>query len=318
MHGDELIAAVTAELAARADSLGLDARSLKVEYVLNWGGFTNRSYRVTDGRRRLHLKLVDRGDGVRRWRKLHRHLEAHYHAPPMVGWISLPAGAEGPLFEHVPGAMPEIRTPKLLTLIEPVLTSLHRDAELAAHLGQASEPCRATLDRRLLRRFRTAVQSVRRQTPPFVPPSRVEWIEQEMERIKHQSFALAAFEEPAACPIHGDFWLDNLLVEEDGRLWVLDWDALSIGDPAMDWAMLLGATRGSLVPARSDELPAAARAPGLVERLPVYARAVALDWILGSLAVWIEADTVPAHADLVRTENERFFHAALEVYRATF
>lgn len=50
-------------LASRAAELGLDAARLRVEYVLNWGGFVNRSFQVTDGDARLHLKLSrDPGD----------------------------------------------------------------------------------------------------------------------------------------------------------------------------------------------------------------------------------------------------------------
>ena len=38
----------------RAGSLGLDRNALVVEYVLNWGGFVNHSFRVHDGHRVYH------------------------------------------------------------------------------------------------------------------------------------------------------------------------------------------------------------------------------------------------------------------------
>src|SRR5690349_15841757 len=94
---------VEREIALRAVEFGLAPGRMCVEYVLNPGGFVHQSFRITDGRKSLHLKLVsDPADrqALRRWQGLHELLERSYNAPPMVGWIGVPGtDLEGPLFE---------------------------------------------------------------------------------------------------------------------------------------------------------------------------------------------------------------------------
>lgn len=79
---------------AQADGLGLDADRLAVEYVLNWGGFGNASFNVGDGRWRFHLKLTPdpaTQEALRRWQRFHTILEARYHAPALLGWLTIRA-----------------------------------------------------------------------------------------------------------------------------------------------------------------------------------------------------------------------------------
>ena len=58
---------------SRAADFGLDGTRLDVKYVLNWGGFVNTSFRVSDRRGGLHVKLSTTDEGqeaLRRWHAL--------------------------------------------------------------------------------------------------------------------------------------------------------------------------------------------------------------------------------------------------------
>lgn len=324
MDGESIEERIEAELLARADALGLNAGALQIRYVLNWGGFSNRSYHVTDGHRRLHLKLASEPEyinGVRRWRGVADLLAARHHAPPMLGWLEVPGTPlEGPLFEHIEGTTPRVRTPAFLDAVAPLLARLHGDAELAARLAADHPPrrCRDTFTGTFIRRFREDLRHVRGDPPPFVPDTLMDWMEREVDALDREATTRPEFGEPADAPAHGDLWLGNLLEGADGRVSVLDWDDLTLGDPALDWATLLGPTRGDVSLSGHAALPAQARAPGVAERLPLYARATLLDWVLDPLADWIEAGTAPEHAAEVRAEKERIHSAALTVYRATY
>src|SRR5215469_13480626 len=88
----ELTPLVERVLRAAADDFGLRPDTLVAEYVLNWGGFGRPSFSVQDGRRHVHVKLTaDPGDKValRRWQSIHELLEQQYHAPPMIGWLTV-------------------------------------------------------------------------------------------------------------------------------------------------------------------------------------------------------------------------------------
>jgi aminoglycoside phosphotransferase (APT) family kinase protein len=324
MDGESIEAAILAELAARADTFGLDRSALTIRYVLNWGGFVNRSYHVSDGRRRLHLKLADEPeyvDGLRAWRQVEGLLAARYHAPPMLAWLQIPGTRlEGPIFEHIDGTVPNVRTPALVRAVAPLLARLHGDVELAARLAADGPPrrCLDTVTGTFIRRFREDLEHVRDDPPPFVSGTLVDWMDRETDAMEREAETRPEFAEPATLPAHGDLWLGNLLEGADGRVWLLDWDDVSLGDPAIDWATLLGPTHGDVSLSGHATLPDEARAPGVAERLPLYARATLLDWVLDPLADWIEAGAAPEHIVEVRAEKERIHRAALAEYRATY
>jgi len=80
--------------------------------------------------------------------------------------------------------------------------------------------------------------------------------------------------------------------------------------------MLFGPTRIDLRTAVERALPPQVTSdPGVRERLPLYARASLLDWVLDPLADWIDAGEAPAHVAEVRAEKERVHRTALDAYR---
>src|SRR5688572_2065334 len=147
-------------LRAHARELGLSADRLQVEPIPNWGGFVNRSFHIQDGRRRLHLKLADDAEiltGLRRWKKVHKHLEQHYHAPPFLDWVAIPdSGFAGLLFEHLDGETPRAVSRELAGQVAALLQTLHSDRELARVFPARAHgrSCLDSFGATYLRRFR--------------------------------------------------------------------------------------------------------------------------------------------------------------------
>ncbi|MGH7637869.1 MAG: hypothetical protein ACREOK_09480, partial [Gemmatimonadaceae bacterium] len=124
---DSLRDLVLDHFAGRAASFDLDPATLEVEYVLNWGGFVNFSYRIRDARRAYHLKLSRSAEdqhALRQWMTLAPLLEP-YHAPPILEWIEL-GSAAGPLFPHLRGSSPALSRDVIAELV-PVLRLLNAD-----------------------------------------------------------------------------------------------------------------------------------------------------------------------------------------------
>lgn len=325
MDVDRLRDHVHEHVRANAADFGVRADSVRVEYVLNWGGFVNHSFHVHDGRRRLHLKLSGDAENqakLRRWARVHRHLEAHYHAPPLLSWIEIPeAGHAGLVFEHVGGGPPDRLAAGMAAEIGAILQRLHADEELAGAIGDAggAETCLDTFRETYLRRFAADLEFVGASRPPFVGREVMEWIAGEAAALEEAARGLGAFAEPALSPIHADLWLDNLLVAGRGVWYVLDWDEMTIGDPVLDLVTLVGPSRRHPRAPEWSDVPESYRAgAGGRERFAVYARAALLDWILDPLADYVDADVAPGLAARVRPEKERIHREALSAYRRAY
>jgi hypothetical protein len=96
--------------------LGLKTGHVQVERVLNWGGFVTSSFQVSDGERRIHVKLAAEQPEMRRWMAVHEYLEQHYRAPRVLAWVDLPGTTYGGLaFEWIIGRPWDVREqPELL------------------------------------------------------------------------------------------------------------------------------------------------------------------------------------------------------------
>ncbi|HVT39216.1 MAG TPA: aminoglycoside phosphotransferase family protein [Gemmatimonadaceae bacterium] len=318
---EEIRSAALAVLKARAAEFGLGASRLEVGYVLNWGGFVNQSFHVTDGATKYHLKLARESGQLKdlaQWRGLHALLNEQYLAPMMVDWIDVPRTRHaGPLFEFVDGAVPDVRSASLHAAIEPMLARLHHDAELVSRLagGGVERQCLDTFLDTYLDRFVKDMDYVAKAPPPFVERTTLDWMRAEIAQLEHRARTTDSFADPARSAIHGDLWLNNILMTDTGRCVVLDWDDLAVGDPAIDWAMFLGPSTRALRPLQMDDLPQSApRDASFRQRFAFYARASLFDWILDPLADWIDATAAPEYAPLVRAEKERVHQASLGAY----
>jgi hypothetical protein len=317
--------AIEKHLASCAIEFGLDSGRVRAEYVLNPGGFVKPSFRITDGQKSLHLKLAgDSGDrqALRRWQELHTLLEQRYQAPRMTGWVALPGtDLEGPLCLWIDGKTPERLTPELAENVLPIVQRLHQDHDLAGYLsgGEAPGPCSRAYREDYHDRFMEDLKIIEADCPPFVSEALINWMRDEARRLEERVLRSAAFEEPAESPIHGDLWVNNLLVTDEGTVSILDWDGLCLGDPALDIAMLFGPCAADLRPQCWQALPAGLTARAAVgERLDLYAQASLLDWVIDVLADFVEADIAPQHAAQVRAEKEQIHRRALDLYRQLY
>ncbi len=323
MDVDALRRGVEAYCLAHAEALGLAAVGIHAGYVLSEGGFVNRSYRVSDGRRSVHVKLSDdpqRQAAFARWWRVHERLEARYHAPRVLAWVSIPGtGFAGLASAWCEGRVPERLTRGLLEAVLPVVAGLHGDDELAAQLRGEGEPapCWRTYDDAYQRRFVEDLETLGATRPTFVSEATLAALRREAARLERAVHTSPAFQEAAAAPIHGDLWAGNLLLAEGGAWCLLDWDDLALGDPALDLATLMGPSPQDLRAAWWRGWPGVAEgAAG--ERLALYARASLLDWAIDSLADWVEAEAAPEHAARVRAEKQRVHEGAWALYRAAY
>lgn len=324
----------------RADKYSLQSSSLEVRYIFNWGGFVNATFAVTDGQRSYHLKLADdegSQESLAKWRWLHAYLTAHYRAPVMLDWVSIPrTDFEGPMFEFINGQGAALdRQPEVLAGVLDLIGRLHRDRGLAETLAsyvgdeepsEAAAPdmagddglptcAQAFLDD-FVDRYDGDLLGIAGNLPPFVPLKRLDWMMGEAREMEALARETPAFQQPARWPIHGDLNANNILVTPDGSWHVIDWDDLTLGDPAMDYANLLGPLADHYGGPEGLEclLPENSEDETLRERFRICLRAHYLDMVIDSLADWVEADFAPQIQEKVRADKERAHNAGLERY----
>ncbi|MFN0178310.1 MAG: aminoglycoside phosphotransferase family protein [Gemmatimonadales bacterium] len=315
-----LQAAVRAEFARRGQALGLDPDRLRVEYVLNWGGFVNQSFWIGDGEPRFHLKLSTDPDDLATWYRIHRELTANYRAPPVLDWVTIAETSHhGMLFPYLAGGPVERWSPGLRHELALVLRRLHADRAIRARAWPDDGPttCAAGYFEDFHERFVADLAFVAERAPGFVDASLLAWLHAEVTALAAMVTGSAAFDRPADAMIHGDLWPNNILVQPSGHWYLLDWDECRIGDPALDLAKLFDDGMSEGVPVPAAEI-AAAGDPATAERLHVYWRAILLDWVIDPLADYLDADQAPEHAGAVRVRKEREHRLALGRYRAKY
>jgi aminoglycoside phosphotransferase (APT) family kinase protein len=122
-----------------------------------------------------------------------------------------------------------------------------------------------------------------------------------------------AFHTEANRPVHHDLHRGNVLIDADGRLWLLDWDDLEVGDPALDYAILLWQLSAQPVAPKA----AAEDDPSFQERFALYLRAQLFNDVIDSLADWDAASILPAEECFkIREAKEATHRQALQAYRA--
>jgi hypothetical protein len=306
-------------------ALGLQAAGVRVEYVLNWGGFGNAAYNAGDGRRWVHLKLTpdpEGQDALRRWQRHRALLEERYHAPAMLGWLTVPGTAyQGPVFEFVAGSFLDgFQMPGVLGELLEVLRRLHADEELARQLAPPGPP-RTYLDclvSRYVMPLREDLREIEVEPPPFVDPARLKWLGEQVGLLEQLARDSGAFKETARSVTHWDVWWNNVLVSPTGRWYLLDWDDIGPGDPAMDFAgAVFPLTCGAAAP-RCRNLPIPAGDDAFTARLGLYRRALVLDGVIDVLADWIECRVAPAAQAEVRARKHAEHEQFLRLYEADY
>jgi len=290
---------------------------VRVQRVLNWGGFVTSSFRVSDGEQTAHLKLgrsLEQAQ-MRRWSAVHERLEQHYRAPRILDWVDVPGtGHAGLLFEHIDGSTWDIGSrPDLMKEIAGLLVKLHEDDELVRALGDPVRTHRECWELRYRELFEEDLKAVRGSRPPFVSNALLDWMEQESKKVIAIGREHWAFEGVSRSACHLDLWQDNVMLDKSGGWWILDWDGLAVGDPAEDYATLLlpfvnrhGTDWRQVLGAKIDE--------AFEARMELHLRAITLDYVVDTLADWVDCD-VPEWMDEVRARKQREHVEYLDLYQ---
>jgi hypothetical protein len=137
----------------------------------------------------------------------------------------------------------------------------------------------------------------------------------ETDRLQATAFSIQAFHDHATEPVHGDLHEHNVLVTLD-EWFVVDWDDLALGDPALDFAVLVwpvvlqgGGWNDLFTPDIDDNFR---------KRIEVCLRAQLLDEVIDPLADYVAAGVVPSQRAEVQRVKKQQHEEALERYRATW
>jgi aminoglycoside phosphotransferase (APT) family kinase protein len=201
-----------------------------------------------------------------------------YAAPPLRERLTV-AGRTALVFPVLPAVDRRVAPDEVLG----VLARLHADRGLAGALGPPV-PARASYTSVWLDRFRADLEVV----DGYVASDALVWMTDEVEAFAGL-LAGPVFDEPVHAAIHGDPWHENVLAGPD-RWWLLDWEDLAVGDPAVDESIV--------APGRHDSA-----------RHRVGHRAVMLDAVVDGAADWVEN-----HDPVVRAAKEVSYLRAIEEY----
>jgi aminoglycoside phosphotransferase (APT) family kinase protein len=190
------------------------------------------------------------------------------------------------------------------------ISRLHGDAELAQRLSISAVTCRDSWSDTFQDRFDADLAGLRRTRPPVASDDVMDTLVSLVEGFRRDVASHAAFDEAASACVHGDLWRNNILIGPGSRVTILDWDDLAVGDPALDWAMLLGFDPARENPDAVLPPPVSALSPASRLRFDVYRRATVLDNAIDSLSDWVDAVDAPHVMDSARAYAERTHRAA--------
>ena len=293
--------------------LGLRADRLQIDEVVNPSGWLgNVACTVTNGTSRLHIKLTQEREDLRKVFELRDRLSSRYHAPTILAWIDLGdlVGICMPSLPAKPAT--ELLIPDLIA----IANELHGDLELAEALPKQSATLRQAFLNLWIDRFTSDLAELKTEgmIPPFVTTEAFEWMQKEISRLARMTYP-GAFDEPAVSPVHGDLHFGNVLVEQDGCWWIIDWEDLHCGDPAVHLSILLAPllARGDPVEHLLGD-----RDKAFKQRFVLCARAVLLDDIIDSLTSWARADDAPSAAKAIRIAKRATHERAMQIYRGRY
>ena len=253
---------------------GLLAGPLEAELIT--GGKSNLTYAVTDGRRSVIVRrpplghvLATAHDMGREHRVMSALRDTPVPVPAMYAACPDPEVIGAPFYvmEHVPGTPYRLaaelgtvgaeRVRGISERMVDTLVALHAVVPDEVGLGDFGRP-EGFLGRQV-RRWKQQLDASRSREVPGIDEL-------------HAALAGAQPTEGAPGIVHGDFRLDNLLVDEaDAVRAVLDWEMATLGDPLTDVALLHAyLTMPTMVDSRA--VSDASLAPGFLTPDKVLAR----------------------------------------------
>ncbi len=325
MNPEQLGKLVKAHFDAHAPRYGLEGRGVTVEYRFYGGSLQKRHFTISEGAAAYHLKLADaprRLAGLRKWHNLRDILHERYRAPRILDWIDIPdTGYGGLLCEHIPGHPADLgASPYVTREIADLVSQLHADGELSAMLLPLTPEgtCADYFNGVWARRLRRDLADIEAQPPDFVASETLEWMKAEALAVERAVAGMEAFSPRASSPVHGDLWPGNILAADDGRIRIVDWDDIALGDPALEFAVLLEPImemnpKASLADLLRREPDAAFR-----QRFETCLRAQKLYAPIEAAAEYIEAEALEDRADAVRAERRAQYRETQRAYRRRY
>ena len=260
----------------------------------NHTGTDKLSFEVLAGGERLWAKVAadDEEDaGLKTWASLARRLADRHGAPPVLEVLEV-AGRTGLLFPFLDAEVATHATVRdRYAEVQAVLDGLHADRDLADRLG---DPTTSTAAFRevWVSRFEADLDII----ASYVAPGVHKYLAAEVAVL---TGLVDSLDEQVHVAMHGDPWHENVLLEPE-RVWLLEWEELSVGDPVVDDAILLMDACG----VRAADWPAG-------DRYNVARRALMLDATVDAAADWVQ-NSGPA----IRASKEMAYLNGLEAYRA--
>ena len=258
----------------------------------NHTGAGKLSFDVLAGGAHLWAKVAadDEEDAaLRTWASVAALLAERHSAPPVLEVLDV-AGHTGLLFPFLDAEVAtRASVQERYAEVQAVLDGLHADRDLAVRLGGPTTSG-AVFREVWVSRFETDLRIIAGHVAPDVHA----YLATEVEVL---SGLVDSLEDRVHVAIHGDPWHENVLLASD-RVWLLDWEDLSVGDPVIDDAILRMDVLGS------DDWPAGAR-------FDIARRALLLDAAVDGAADWVE-NSDPA----IRAGKERAYLEGLAAYRA--
>jgi len=117
---------------------------------------------------------------------------------------------------------------------------LHQDADIRSRLNTSGSG-KTYFDHFVetyVDRFTADLEIVSGGQLPFVSSRLLRWMRGEIDRLRESADFEPAFHRTAGEPVHGDLNEGNVLVTPN-EWFIVDWDDVSLGDPAVEFAVLL-------------------------------------------------------------------------------
>ncbi|MBD3918423.1 aminoglycoside phosphotransferase family protein [Paenibacillus sp. PR3] len=314
-----------------ADTLGLNREKIRVSYILNPGGFSNLSLRLSDEDKQLYVKLAPpyKAARLQQWADVSSYLTDHYTAPKLVQAIDhevVPGYSYGLVFEYIKDATPLENTENpeaVLPRILETIAKLHHDDQLRSMLPTVNSVTYAdAFEEEYINRLTEDLEGIRESREllrDFVSDEMIAWFGDEIARLNAIVRQTPAFLLPAIDVVHNDLNGNNVLAYGRDGFRIIDWDDISgQGDAAMDYSVLLW-------PYKHDESWSIWREKNLtgsdaatLERLELYFRAKLLDEVIDVLADYIEAERVPEHREAFQNKAKSIHLRAYPQYLAQY
>ena len=325
MNPEQLARLVKAHFQDLAPRYGMSSPTVTVEYRFYGGSVHRRHFTISDGAAAYYLKLADAPRhlaGLRKWHSLREILHERYRAPRIVDWVDIPGtDFSGLLCEHIPGHVWECGArPHLAPEVIDLVHQLHEDEELQKEIRLFSPggTFRDYFNGVWRRRIRRDLEMIETQPPEFVTPETLRWMREEALAMERSVAEMEAFSASASSPVHGDLWQGNILASDDGRLRIVDWDDLALGDPALEFAVLLEPIMELDPTASLEDLLQRRPDAAFTQRFEMCLRAQRLYAPIEAAAEYIEADEMGGSADAIRAEREAYYPEALRAYQRRY